>query len=615
MSWRPAFWLVLLVSVTGVFLAVFEAGPDHAARAIPLAVPLVRLRPDSVTRLVMTASNGAVECVVRDGQWFMVRPVAMRADAARVRQVLETLAQARRVEVIDAGKREKRNLPVACFGLDPARARLVVGTDVQGDEIELGDPAPIGDKFYARVNRGDEVVGVAGRLSELLPLVPEAYMDHAVFPALAQPAVRVEVKHAGGFVQLVLHPTGWRIQQPYDAPADSSKVEALLRTLTGLEVVGYGEETGVSGAPLLATGVDDAVLQISLWTAGRPEPFILSLGKPRQDNAGLVSARLSDAGRVAYLKSEVLALTTVTPDTLRDRRLSTLDPARLVSLSLKEGEQSLALDKGADSWLITDPVHAVASERAVAALLHAVSRLEGDEVRAAGAASNPPPPEVTTMTCRLVVSTLPRGGTNEPATAIPGAVSNTFRFNAPEAPPATGWVYAEESHTLYRVGNDALAALWGKAPGVAGRSLADPLPYIGCRMLEMSPALVRKITLSHQGREETVTVNAEGLWTVESPPDGQLAENVVPGLLEMVSSLQAERAVSLVATNRERYGLGEPMARLTFGLSSGGIQKTLLLGNEPGQGGVYAMVQGQETIYLLRRDMANALMKPLVRIP
>ena len=119
MSWKPTFWLLTMLVLTGVFILVFEKGVEPAPRSIPMDIPLLHVSPVSVTRLSITTGTGSVECVRRDGgEWFLTRPVEMRASRAKVDRLVEAIATMRRQEIVDSSRREKRGLTLASFGLE-----------------------------------------------------------------------------------------------------------------------------------------------------------------------------------------------------------------------------------------------------------------------------------------------------------------------------------------------------------------------------------------------------------------------------------------------------------------------------------------------------------------
>jgi hypothetical protein len=136
-----------------------------------------------------------------------------------------------------------------------------------------------------------------------------------------------------------------------------------------------------------------------------------------------------------------------------------------------------------------------------------------------------------------------------------------------------------------------------------------------CRIFEIAADQVRRITLARNGREETVSAGIDGGWLADSPPDGQIVKGAIPALLSIAGSLRAERIESMNATNTLAYGIDDTSPRVTFGLmGTNGIQKTLIMGGACGTNAVFSMVQGQDMVFVLKKEMAQALSRPLVEL-
>ncbi len=616
MSWKPTLWLLGMVVLTGLFMIVFERNTDSGVRSLPLNSALLHLSPEGITRLSLTTGTNRVECVRRDGEWFLTRPMEARADAARISRLMEALVKIRKQEVVDPVRRAKRGLSRASFGLEPPRARLVVGTDSHSDEILLGDDAPLGNLVYLSLNDEEDVIGATMAVSDILPVDPDGFRDQAVFPSSIKQAVRIEVKHAGGFFKLALKDGVWRIQQPFDARADGARVERLWRILESLKMGGAAGGGSLPDSVSYGLGVDEASLQVSVWMEGRREPLVVTVGKALQDNPEWLYARISDMSAMGLVSKEILSLQAIPASSLRDRRVCDADPSALSFLMLRDDDSKVVMEKTASGgWMITDPLRFPANARAVGALLKAVGGLQGEEIRN-GIAMKALPSEAEAMSCRLTVAiqTPVPAGTNKTVSLSPVSGEWTYRLSWPGAGASHSLVYSEEAGAIYKVPSDDLAKVWRR---LADRPVfADPLAYMDSLMLDLSPQQVRRITLTREGREETVTSGLDGGWTVDSPPGGQVVEGAIPALLAMASNLLADRIETLAPTNLASFKLDEPTIRVTFGLSgSGGIQKTVLIGGGDGREGVYSMIQGQDVIFVLKKEATEALIRPLVTSP
>ncbi|MEI6788646.1 MAG: DUF4340 domain-containing protein [bacterium] len=616
MSWKPTLWLLVLVVLTGLFIVVFEKNTDQGVRSLPLNSPLLHVSSEVITRLSITAGSNRVECVRREGEWFLTRPMEARADAARINRLVDTLVKIRKQEIIDPVRRAKRGLSLASFGLEPPRARLVLGTDSHSDEILLGEDAPLGNCVYLSLNDERDVIGATLSVSDILPLDPDGFRDQAVFPSSIKQAIRLEVKHAGGFFQLALKDGVWRIQQPFDARADGTRVERIWRILEALKIEGLVGGASLSDSVAYGLGVDEAALQVSVWTEGRRQPLVLTVGKALQDNPSRLYARISDMASLGVMSKEILSLQAIPASSLRDRRLCDADPSSLMFLTLSDDDSKVVMEKGASgAWMITEPLRFPANTRAVSALLKAVSGLQGEEM-GNGITLKGLPPEVGTMSCRLkIANQIPvYTTTNETLSVAPATGEWTYRFSWPGAGTSTSQVFGEEAGAIYKVSSDDLSKMWRRL--AAHPVFADPLAYMDCLMLDLNPQQVRRITLTREGREETVTSGLDGSWTVDSPPGGRVVEGAIPSLLTMAANLQAERIETLVTTNLASFKLNEAAIRVTFGLSgSSGIQKTVLIGDGDGRKGVYSMIQGQDVVFVLKKETTEAFVRPLVTSP
>jgi len=108
--------------------------------------------------------------------------------------------------------------------------------------------------------------------------------------------------------------------------------------------------------------------------------------------------------------------------------------------------------------------------------------------------------------------------------------------------------------------------------------------------------------------EQTVARDDKEKWVPVQPPDGQVKEDVVEDALFFVANLRAVRIESHNARDLAPYGLSRSETTLTLGLSGAeGIQKSILVGASAGPDGRYAMIQGQDLVFVLENGVADRL--------
>lgn len=608
MTWKPIGWLTAAIGVLGLFIMLFERGAPGGRLAVLTEQPLLHIDAAAVTRLSVATPEFKAECVARNGKWQMVRPVETRADAAGVRRILESLGRTVRKEVISVEQQTRRGLTAGSFGLDAPRARLNVGSDERQDEVVIGGAVPLMRQVYVMTGQSLDVLAASSDVEGAIPASLDALRDRAVLPAWFERISRLEIRHPAGFVQLTFRGGEWRIQQPQDARADGAAVERLIGVLRRLSVEAFSSEPSSADPAAYGFGRDEAVLQISVWQEGIPEPVEVTMGKAKQDNPDLVYARVSDMGVMCLLKKECIPPLTVTAGALRDRRICDAVPSAVTAVVLRDGEKKLVMQRQAgEGWMITDPLRVKADTALVGGFLRRLCMIQAEPADGV-AASNLVFQMSTSATWRVVVSTA--APTNAPAAgsqavAAPGTTWSYVM--ATNAQNGTRVVYHEEARQVFRIGT-------GDFPG--NMPVADALVYMDRRVLNVDPGKVRRLTVVRGGVEESVVRDAQGRWSADSPPDAKVADAAVSVVLRALSEIQADRVESASVTNPASYGLGDRAARLTVGLSgAGGIQKTVAVGGETADGKVYAALQGQDVVFVLPKETAAALIQKLVVEP
>lgn len=622
MSWKPTLWLLAAVLLAGAFIVVFERGTQPAGLSTPLEAPLLGFEPGNVTSLAINTSNCNAVCMLRNQTWFLTRPVETRADGTCIRQLLEALQRTRRRDTISGALQQQRGLTLESFGLDKPRVRCVVGYDRRQDEIVFGMDVPLGDLIYAQLNGGEDVVAVTREFEKALPGSLDELRDHAVFPATLRQLARIEIKHAGGFIQLASVGGNWRIQQPKDAPADPARVEWLLGRLRELKVEAFGGDTPGADPVAYGMGPDEAAIEVTVWPEGSSDSGVtLTVGKLSQDNPSLFYARISDMGAIGMVaKSALQPLLELRAETLRDRRLCDANPAQVATLTILDAEKKLVAERlAAGGWAITEPIRGTADAKVVGSLLKELCALRGDEL---------PGAEITNAAMRVTQEAMVRVTIAEAQAPRPDSLTNALP--SVDTTVKRKWTYwigtnttrgarlilRQEDQMVFKVQTADLTRLfqWEATPETG--STADPLRYMDRRVFDLEADNVRRLTLTKAGREETVVKNAGGNWSVDSPPGTHVADGAVAALLGLAGDLKAVRIESVASTNLTSYGFDEASPRLTFGLTgTGGIQKTILLGGTDQRQGVYAMVQGRDVVFVLPRNVAEALTHSLVTSP
>lgn len=609
MNGRTVIRLLGAVLLLGAYILLFERPWRSAAERVRIESPLLPFAPQGAGMIILQAGARSVQLERRPDGWRLTAPVAGRAAPGAVAKLLDTLRGLRRVDTITPRQRTDRGLDLAAYGLAAPLATLQIGRPEALHMLRIGQEAALGNTVYTLVDDDPDVIVTSRELLDALPAAAEDFRDRALFHGDPARVVRLEIKNAAGYVKLVRRGADWWLEQPETARADDRRVEALLRDLSGVEAVEFA--TNVTRDTVSAGLGEDAPAQVCVAEPGDQAGAYVWIGNEPPGRTGLRYARSEAAADVCLIPGErVAAIVALHPSELRDRRVWPVNPETVTRLRLAAGEERLTLERAGatNGWNLVEPAREPADPITVAALIRRLGALRA--VQRGAAASNAAPPADWTM---LV------GITEGAPASAPASNSNAAVSGGAES---VTWLWPPDAGRLVRVRRERAMDEWrlsehdwraALAVGEGGkwRDALNPAAYRTRVLLKIPSADIRRITRWCDGLEETV-ICERGRWTAQSPAGGQVSLEAVAAVTNWIAALPVLRFERLDAVRRAAAGFDNPVLRLSIGLAgASGIEKTLLVGGETA-GGVYAAVQGQDSVAVIPAAAAEALHRALV---
>ncbi len=599
MQSRTTFFLAILVLSLGAVIAILDRGaPDEAE---PAAMPsLVPLEPEQIQTWSLSRESLYVLCIREQGRWMLRKPVAARADGNTVDRMLAVLTRLPRLETVTAGQLHARSLSLAQYGLDKPQARLTLGDGRASCTLAVGALSALKDSVYVQVDDADAVVATSTNLLGVLPRAASDVRDPRLVPGAPAYVKQMSLKRFGGpLIELVREGSEWIIRKPVLARADWARANGLLDQLFALQVRQFIADR-IADPSIYGLSDDEAVLQVHLWQGEDGGAIRLAFGRAANEKGDWIYSSVRGEESVAAVSRTDVDALEVDLGKLRDPRLYFLAPSAVAWIRLEDGEQALQLEKGAGGvWQLTEPVQWKAEPRLAEDL---VSRLNSLRIEGFVAGTNLPALGLAPPARVIRAAAAPP----TPGEAAPGAAAaaagRALMLSRPQ--PGSEHLYAkfEDEDQVYRV-------------SAAAANLAiDPIVYRDSVALALDPQAVTRITLRKQGREQAVTREAGPAWMPAPPLSGPVDAAAIAAVLELAAALRVVRYERAPSGDLALYGLAEPRAALTFGLSGQtGIQKTVLLGADSEDLGVYGMVQGQDVLWVLGRDAADRLLRDMTR--
>jgi len=141
MRWKSTLVLLVLTVGLGAYVSLVELRRPTADQQRARARHLVRVSPETVTRLEVTFPQAAL-VLERHGAWRLVSPVQARADGSLIDRILNQLDPFSAERLLEPAP--DRPLALTDFGLEPPKAALGVTSDSGTVSLLFGEKTAVG---------------------------------------------------------------------------------------------------------------------------------------------------------------------------------------------------------------------------------------------------------------------------------------------------------------------------------------------------------------------------------------------------------------------------------------------------------------------------------------
>jgi hypothetical protein len=207
-----------------------------------------------------------------------------------------------------------------------------------------------------------------------------------------------------------------------------------------------------------------------------------------------------------------------------------------------------------------------------------------------------------------ITGEIPSAATNAAAPDPRVAKANPPRLLIAAPGPGDTPVFAkfDDDPTVFRLAAGAVRSVVAH--------LTEPLIYRDRTMLAVSQENVKRLSLLKDGKEEQVVRDDAGVWTASQPATNQANKDAIEDVLFLTANLRALRIESSSPKTLAACGLDNPSRILTLGLTGEtGIQKSILIGFRAKTDGVYALIQGEDVVFVLENSLMERLTRALTR--
>ncbi len=584
--------LLSVACVLAIATWVIRTGISSSGQLERTQKLLLRKPTDMLLSLKIRNGDVLVKWSKKKGEWTITDPVTARADLGKLERILAALDSLPKKEVISKIARKKRELSLKDYALSEPRARIALGYRRHTEELDIGAGSMLDNSLYVRFRSSDDVISTSTNILNSLPASLSDMRDRRLFHSNAERVMRLEIKNrAGGFIQLDKKEGQWHLLQPVSDRASNNRVVELLSILHSQEITQFVTDTNAHLEPY-GLGSDEAAVEIAIWRQDKNSATRLMLGK-EIESGEQVYAKLQGTDSIYTLKSDIARSFQLASDSLRDRRVFSGAAHDVDFCEISQNDTTVALRRQDDSWLVVKPAQWRADNEIADELVEALFALRIESF-VEGAQTNLAQFNLDIPLCRLEV-----GSTNAPKSYAELIIGGII--------PKKKTVYAQfrGAPRVFEISLKPIEQL--------GLIQLDPLIYRDRIVLSISPDSVTRISRTKDGEAQSVKRNDNEEWVTEADPPGKVISSTVDDVLLGLARLKTDRIVDNDARNADQYGLGEPGSSLTILLrGEEGLQKTLLLGHKYRTGSLYAMIKGQDMIFLISEETVEPLMKDLI---
>jgi hypothetical protein len=581
--------LLIGAALLGGFILFVERGSETSLQRAHRTRTVFAARADTIDWLLFDRNGVQIECIRTPAGWQLVRPVSAPADNGLVEKMIDGLARVERGEVIPAETLSERGLAPADYGFDAPRARITFKNSHGTFTWLIGRDAPVGKTLYVMPEGGGDIIAAPQTLLHLVPQDPSWIRDHALFTGEPTAARGLDLRRPAGFLQLRQpEKNHWLLQQPQTGRADLQSVHALFSHLFSGTIQQFIAE---NPANLTAYGLDKPAYELAMFTQDERTQTLL-IGQPSAENAELLYAKRVESNSIFTIPAAWVKELDLSSGLLRSRQIVELPAERITAIHLTRSEQQIELQRTTNSqWQLVRPIRWEAAPSAVTGLLSTL--------------------------CGASVQTFIDTPTAE-ETARMAAAPWEAVLSATDGPSVTLRISEPGPDGLRLVQSPAESTWFAASENIVRDPFADPLFYRDLIMLEINPLAIQKITLQRDGTEHAVQKKPDGSFSAVLP-DRQVAAGALTDLLWTLNDLHAQRHVALNPASLKPYGLDQPPIALTVALSDTNVLGRVVLIGQPTEGGRFAMIQGQDIVFvipeaaatILTRELTEPLEKPI----
>ena len=240
---------VFLLLVVLIFQNPF--GKSDHEKKLEMAMPLFPdFDKEEVTKIEIVATDETTTLSKRDGKWVVASMDNYPADSEGVAQLLTKVAELKNTQRVSNNPDKQSEFEVDSTGVE---AKLMDVNDKLLAHLLVGKITPGFLSSYVRAAASNDVYVAQGSLQSVFNKGTRTWKDRTIFDFNKGIATQLNISSSEETIELRLDENGvWQMLKPVAATANTTEVDNLLTTLSGLNTDDFAE----ANDDLAAYGLD-----------------------------------------------------------------------------------------------------------------------------------------------------------------------------------------------------------------------------------------------------------------------------------------------------------------------------------------------------------------------
>jgi len=345
--------LVVVLAGLGAYVYFVEWKKPEAGEAAS-GPKVFSAKADAIDEITVKAANGDRTTLAKtNGTWRITEPLAAPADEAEVSGLVSNICAVDNTRTVDENPGDLKQ-----FGLAEPRVEIAFKTagSKQAQRLLIGDKtATLGD-LYAKLPNEKKVFLISGSFDSTFNRNTFDLRLKTVLVFERDKVDQVTVQSGATTVELARSASEWKLDKPYQAPADYGTVEGLVGRVQSAQMKSITSQEG--SADLKAYGLDKPAATVTFGMGSSRATLMFGA----KADASTVYARDASRPMVFTVDSSLLDDVKKPADQLRRKDIFEFRAFNATSIQITRGADTLFFEKvkgqgkdAAEKWRQTRP--------------------------------------------------------------------------------------------------------------------------------------------------------------------------------------------------------------------------------------------------------------------